>query len=511
MPQIILDKNSFLRGLYSDRIGLATSQEAPNGYYVRSNGIDFHRVGYMGHPTTAQTFTAGNVANAAINSLPRAVAVDITASTPNVYYILGGLAGTAPRVVEMVNDAYSETVITITADAGDNFTTLPATGYWGEDIILYKVGTTVFVFYSWNDSDDGDVGRFALGGGSPDDDWMSTTAAGGAKLVAAVPHRMVEGSDGNLYITNGRYVAQFDGSNGAAGTLNATKYDLGVGWVATDIRRHGNYLAIAAVKAGAAYINYTFSSISRMTLWNMTEPGLGLVYDIHDNFVSAIYPADGNLYAFTRGRNNTVKVWKFTGQGFRLLWESAVYTGTPDPRSMELYKNLIVWAAGTSLLALDLDTEGIHQPFIANDGTTDVTTIGFIKNIDQSKLFMAGIFGANYTVPWLTFASTGFASGTVQFRTRLFGIPYNSTITKFTFYFSQLAASSSARFSLFRDYTTMSVGGSDDALNFTIDNATYGAIYAYELKRTITRAHSFYLNMVLAGQVSVRAVVIDYE
>ena len=475
MPSIVIDKSELMRGLESDRIGLANSQEAPKGKYVRSNGIDFFRVGFKGHPTSAQTFSAGTISNAGINSLPRAVAVDITAATPNVYYILGGLGGTAPRIVEIISDAYDSTIQTITADAGDNFTTLPATDFWGEDIILYKIGSSFFIFYSWNDSDDGDVGRFTPGGASPSDVFMSATAASGAKLTGAVPHRMVEGADGMLYITNGRYVSQYDGATGANGTFNATRYDLGVGWITTDVRRYGNYLAVASVKSGANYINYTFSSLCRVNLWNMTEPGVGLEYEIADNFLSAIFAVGSRLYAFTRGRNNTVKVWRFDGREFELVWESAVYTGTPDARQIELYKNLIVWASGASILALDLDTDGVHQPFLANDGTNDVTTNGFIKNVDQSKLFLGGLFAGSYTVPRLTFASAGYGS-TVDLRTRLFALPYNSKMVGFQFFFSQLAPSSSARFSLFRDYADMSVGGADDLLNFTIDNTTYGAI-----------------------------------
>lgn len=516
MPTILIDKNELLRGLHSDDIGLANSQEAPRGKYIRTTGADLFRVGYKGHISSPQIFGVGSISNAAINSHPRAVAIDITASTPNVYYLLGGLAGTAPRIVEIINDAYDSTVRTIAADAGDNFTTLPATGFWGEDIILYKVGTTVYVFYSWNDNDDGDVGRFDLGGANPDDDWLSTTAASGAKLVSAVPHRMVEGSDGNLYVTNGRYVAQFDGSNGANGTFDNDRYDLGVGWIAIDIRKYGNFLAVAGVKSGAAYINYTFSSECRVTLWNMVEPGLGLEYGIDDNFISAIFAVKSRLYAWTRGKGNTVKLWKFDGQGFNLLWENAVYTTTPDPRGIEIYKGLVCWVESGNVLAFDLATEGVHHPFIINDGTNAVTPPaqpgGLLKNTDQSKLFVGGLFASTYQTAQLTFASTNFPVASTYLRTRVFPLTYRANIKKFKFYLSQLAANAQVQFSLFSNYTNQSVGtAGTDLLNLTLDNTTYGAITEFEYAWVIPDISAFYITITITGQVSVRAIEVEWQ
>ena len=515
MPTVRIDANSFIKGIKSDRIGINNSVLAPAGFYARSNGVDLHRVGYEGQPTTAQVFSAASVSNAAINSLPRAVAIDITASTPNVYYLLGGLAGTAPRIVEIINDAYDSTVQTIAAHAGDNFTTLPSTGFWGEDIILYKVGANFRVFYSWNDHDDGDVGIFTPGGGSPDDDFMSTVAAhadSGTTLNLAVPHRMVEGPDGKLYITNGRYVAQYDGANGSNGTINKTKYDLGVGWIAQDVRAYGNFLAIAAIKSGGNYINYSFASQCRVNLWNMTESGLGLVYEIEDSYISAIYVANNRLFAWTSLKSNTQKLWEFDGQKFVPRWETAVFTTLPYPQQIEVYKNLLCWVtSGGQILGMDLDTGGVHTPFFLNDGTTDATTAGFLKNTDQSKLFLGGLYSSTYKTSYLTANSTGFATGGKDIRTRIYPLGFKATIKRFRFFLSQLATSAQVQFSLFKNFTATGVGGGSDLLNLTLDNTTYGAITEYELERTIPSVSAFWLNMRLTGQVSVLAVEIDYD
>lgn len=522
MPSIVIDKNSLKGGLKSDLTGLANSQEARSDQYVRSLAIDLFRLGLEGHITPAQTFNSSGVSNAGITSLPRSVAVDITAATPNILYILGGLAGTAPKtVVTQSPDTYVSSAA-ISAHGGHNFTTLPSTGFWGEDIILYKVASTFYCFYSWNDSVDGDVGRMTVAGGSADDDFMSTTPASAGALTAAVPHRMAEGADGKLYITNGRYVSQFDGATGANGTLNLTAYDLGVGWIATDIRSVGNYLAVASVKAGASFIAYSYSSECRVTLWNMTEPGLGLVYYIDDNYVSALYPTSAGLYAFTQGKTNTAKVWKFNGQGFTKVWENGIYNSAPDPRSIETYKGLLVWAIANSgvIFALDLETDGVHMPFYPHDGTNISASSGLLKNTDQSYLLLGGNFNGTYKTVSLTLASTGYVTSSVvnaDLRTRVFRIPYKSIINKITVFFSQMESGSSATFSLFRNYVNSSVGTAGTDLlagatpSQTVSYASNGSLTEYEIPCSIHSTSAFYMNIRVSGQISIAAIVVDYD
>lgn len=514
MPTIRIDSSSFIRGIKSDRIGIGNSVLAPSGFYAYSNGVDLHAVSYEGQPTTAQIFGAGSIVitNVGSASIARAVAVDVNTATPNMHYILGGYANAAPKLLRVSDDVIAGS-LEITAHSGANFTTLPAANsYWGEDIIPYKTAGSAFIFYSWNDSASGDVGRMTYIAGSQDDDFMSTVPAGSATLVRAVPHKMVEGATGILYITNGRYVAQYDGATGASGTFDNDRYDLGPGWIAQDVRAYGNLLAIAAIRSGETFRNYTARGICRVNLWNMTESGLGLVYEIEDNYLSATYVANNRLFAWTIGRNNTQKLWEFNGNRFVLLWENATFTTLPEPDQIEVYKNLLCWiTSGGNVLALDLDTNGVHVPYIINDGATDVTTAGVLVNTDQSELWAGGSFGSDYKLANLTFASTNYATGNRDLRTRVYPLSFKATILGFRFYFSRLAASASIRFSLFRNFVSINVGGSTDQLNLTLDNATYGAITEYEYNITIPDTNAFWMNFRFVGQATLRAVEIDWE
>ena len=525
IKQIVIDSTTLIGGLISDLYGISASQEGSATQYARSNGIDLFREPYRGHITPAQIFAAGAVTDASsyINSVPRAATIDITnlngtQNNPFGFYILGGLAGTAPRVVRVSQTSTPsyDSHQTITASAGNNFTTLPSTGYWGEDILLYKVGGTYYVFYSWNDSGQGDVGRATLGGVYTDS-FMSSTPSGAAALTGAVPHRMVEGADGKLYITNGRYVAQFDGATGANGTFLSTKYDLGAGWIATDVRKFGNYLAVLSIRSGIYFINYSFVSDARMTLWDMNENGLGLVYNVPDNYATAIFPiSDTTLFAFSKGRDNTSKLLSFDGSKFNTIWESAVFTSSPDPRSIGIYKGFMAWMSGAiNLLAYDIKYGGVHQPMIVNDGTYDSTDTGFIKNIEQGKLYIGGTFNSAYKIRWADISDSNYSTSK-DLRTKIFLLPYKSTIIKIRIYLSQMASGSSAQFSLFKNYTASSIGTSGTDMLYgkngsTLSYAVNGALTEYEIPVKIAEVSSFYMNVRLSGQISVSRIEVEYE
>lgn len=517
-------------GLARDYVGgnTASVEGKRSNEYARSNGIDLYRPGFDGHLTPAQIFSTGSMSSN-VDSLPRAVAVDITnlsgaASVPFLFFILGGLKATAPRVVRastpLAYDSH-QVIGSPGAHSSHNFTAdLPNLGFWGEDIIFYQVNGTNYIFYSWNDNTDGDVGRATLAG-SYDDDFMTTVPSGASTSgfpTTGVPRRLLEGPDKILYITNGRYVASFDGSNGSNGTVNYQAYDLGVGWVAVDLKKDGNNVIVVSNRAGASYVNYSFLSESKSNYWNGTEPGLGIVTEPDDNFVSAILPVGNTTYAFTRGKNASMKLKRLQGNKFVTIpgreQDVGLYGTPPDPRSIDVYRNLMLWSPGNSagayLMAYDLENDGIHIPFIVNDGTNDATTVGMVKNIDGNNLYVGVLIAGVYKILY-TNGNGGYASAK-DLRLCLKRLTFKATIKRITVYFSQMASGSSARFSLFKNYTASSIGTSGtDFLNKTIDYATYGTRTEIELNdKAITDVSSFYMNVRLTGQISIPLVEIEW-
>lgn len=528
MPYVVINKKSLEGGLSKNQFAISNSQDAAENQYVRSDGIDLSRVNREGHITPAQIFDLSSygATNAAINSLPRAVTVGVPSATPLTFYILSGASGTAPKVV-WFNDSTFSGSFTISAHASNNFTSLPSpgTGYWGEDIIFYRAkngsGTlTDYIFYSWNDTGSpgkGDVGRCLTDGTGQDDDFMSTEpASGGATLTPNVPHRMIE-HEGSLWITNGQYLAEYDGSNGSDGTLNATRFDFGAGWVLTDIRKYQNYLAVSMTKMGSSYIvSALYDNDSRVCFITGTETfGQGIVYPILDNHLRALFSVSGMLFAFTEGKNSSTKLRQFNGQSFEVIWEGGtdIYA-TPDPRSIEFYKDLLCWVSLGNIVAYDPLTKGVHMPFIINDGTTAATNpSGLLKNLQQGILYVGGLFGATYKVVTLTAGGDGYGSTARNLRTRRFLLPYKASITSVRIWFSQLASGGSAQFSIFKNYTNSSVGtAGTDLLNKTYDFATYGALTEKHIDDiSITDVSSFYMNIRVTGQVSVAQIEVEYQ
>ena len=91
--------------------------------------------------------------------------------------------------------------------------TITGTGVEAEDVINYQIAGVDYMFYSWNDNTDGDIGRLATLTDTFDDDFMSTVPTGAAVLDKDETHPMVLGDDDNLYAGNGNILVRYDGVN----------------------------------------------------------------------------------------------------------------------------------------------------------------------------------------------------------------------------------------------------------------------------------------------------------
>jgi hypothetical protein len=524
----------------------AALQGQPNQYTL-GPGISLLRKEKLGHIAPAEIFNVGGITDGSsfFNSLPRAIAVDVTQSPNNYWYILGGLGGTAPGVVK-ASATGTTSRRDITATSGNNFTTLPGTGFWGEDIIFYtgsqSSAATPGIFYSWNDSGNGAVGYYNINTASfvsdnffSGSDGGSYFAGSGINPVKGVPHRFCEGPNKILYMTNGQYVLSYDGNvaGNGNGTYTNKALNCGFGWICVDIVKYQNFIAILCIKNGTSFNSFTAQSECKVLLWDGTNAGANATpnfsYDVQDFYATALFNSDF-LYCFSQGRNNTTKIKylpiAYGVSKFQTLYENSTTSigNAPDPRSIALYNGNLVWWGTSpntaSVLSCYIPGVGYHEPFFADDGSVTSTTVGMLSNNQSNKLYIGMKAGTTYEVQYLD--GTGGYEKNVSFRTGLIELPYKSTIRRINIYFSQFSSNASVVASLVRDYNSGASlpGGANDLLNYTITTTTKPELVnalQTSIIQTITDVSSFYLNFyfnhaaVSNTAAIIRKVEVEYE
>lgn len=189
------------------------------------------------------------------------------------------------------------------------------------DVKIYPVGSTNYLFYSWGDGTDGDVGRVELTG-SLDfrDNFLSNYSSGGAVLTGAstTPRPMLEwGESGMLYIGNQRDVHQFDGQTGANGTFTSAKLSLPFGWWITSLFDAGDYIGIVAhyyPKSTWAWVQY--KGRAAVFFWDGSSPIYNKRVYISDPEVRDVVSKNGEFYLFCRDSNGIGNIRKWNGVSF---------------------------------------------------------------------------------------------------------------------------------------------------------------------------------------------------
>lgn len=186
---------------------------------------------------------------------------------------------------------------TISAHAGHNTVI-------GQEVIEYYIGSTKYLFYSWYDSNDGDVGRHDLNL-TFDDDWMSTSPTN-ATVLGKNKHPMIVGSDDILYIGDGNVLHSFDGQTGALGTLdlNGVALTLPKNFVITSFSKLSNYLVIYGYRdISTSGTNYR--SECTAYFWDYVSEDPTLVYPLVGDYVSAGFEYRGTVGCFTSGKSSS--------------------------------------------------------------------------------------------------------------------------------------------------------------------------------------------------------------
>ena len=473
------------------------STEAGENQYAESSAISLFRLERFGDIAPGETFSPITDSSTHINEV--AINGDV-ASNDRAFFVLRN-----NKVVRTATDGTSTT-------DGSAIALADTTGHTAHglqdsrniDLIIIKdnaLSPNERVLVSWEDNVDADIQLMNTSFGGIDPDWYSTLTGDGT-LVSDVPIKMIQGPDRNIYITNGQFIASAVMPAETAitsATKNTQALNLGAGYIGTGITKYKIYVAVCGHNAG---ISGTERSEVQVFLWNGKDPEPNAIYDIQDNFANGIFNDGNDLFVITYGRNNSTKLWKFNGGGFDLVFESRLInvSNTILQGSLENYQDSLHLGIGNRIF--QLYKNGLHQRTTANsDGiaATGNQSVGMVKNLYDRQLFLgletsAGNFKVVRQDQFTEYVAAEGVT-TVDFRTRLYHLPYRSIIKGIKFYFSQFGTGASITASLFENYDTMSVGGSDDLLNKQLTNTALGVIDEFLIPVYIPDLSSFYVNI----------------
>lgn len=434
--------------------------EAKDGEYSLSSFINLYRQNFEGHiaPGECLNFMLTD-SGGIINQLPVASAV-----LEQNYAVLAN-----NRVIQFNNLNVGQVNYWDTVGHGGH--SAQTSNSQNNDVIAsidLKVTPNLgYIFYSWEDATDGDIGVItrAITGGAYTQtyNWFSALSGSGA-LQAGVPRKMCLGTDGNLYCTNGQYIAQAILVNliFASATGLAQKLNLGNGWIANSLTPYQNYLVIVGNRANPSSYGSAQYSRVRVWFWDYASANPLFVFDLNDYSGEAVMVDQmGNLYAFTQGLNAMTTIWIYNGSTFSEKFQTLTASISYPTHNQVDFANGVVNFVGSNSIN-QWDGNGFHnsagQVVIATGGP--VVAQGFLKNIDTIYMGIQltsqpsdhgskyGIFSFINATADITYA-TGAA-----FYDQLRVLPYRARIVGIKLYFSQFGSGAKITTSFYQGYDT---------------------------------------------------------
>ena len=366
------------------------------------------------------------------------------------------------------------------------------------DILAYQTTDgSEFIIWTWTQGTGtgsySDIAQIRSSGANKSENWFSGLT-GSAKLTANVPHKLWVGPDGIVYGTNGQYILSHDPGTTTSG--NAQALNLGPNRVGVAGTIYGNYNAIVV---RSKTLSGFAQAQSWLFLWDGFSPDPNFVFELEDYLVTGIINKDGQLRIFTQGRDNMTRIKTLSGNNIVTLFEHLAISNSPKQGSISINKNMVIWGqdGGTSfnisaLMDLANGRVGHHEIAYPHLATTTIADIGMVKQLSANYVYAGNKVGSSY---FLLRNNASSYYPNAQWRSALKTIPYNSTITKVRFRFSQFGSGASFTASLFEARDAMSVGGANDLLNKQITQATWGSVDEVSIPVYIPNISSFYMNI----------------
>ena len=368
------DKDDWIKGLASVYgAGTAGTASRPaDGMISLAATNPFRRFGFL---------SPGFPASAATNSsVIAAVIRNGVAHGNNIYAIEGGA-----KLHEITN------LITPTVTTPTTFPhTITPHGHSaavGSDIIAYYLDGTKYIFYSWNDNTDGDVGRYDFAT-TFDDDYVSTAATSGAVLSKDYNHPMIVGDDNILYVGNGKDLASLQGTT-AAGIWNPSALDLPEGYEIQSYSKTGNFLVI--------YANYepdpsntlsdTIRADSVAFFWDYVSDSFTYAIPLQGSVVDAGFSLNGIPGCFVQGQSEQVssesKILLYNGSSFETL--THFDEDLPIHGGVEVTGSLIKWNSKGKMMSYGSAYQG-QDASLQKLATGSGTTSGMLRTFTDVAL-----------------------------------------------------------------------------------------------------------------------------
>jgi hypothetical protein len=482
-----------------------------SGYqeYSYSSSMMPNRPGFEGHlappPAFVPVVDAGGIVNGlALNSVITPDGTCYVLLDSNRYVTMSSLS----------TPAVSQTIFGTVGSAVLYHGTHVSFATFNGDVANFATSGTnnSYAYISWTDNIDGDIGQFVGSTGTAN----YYTGIGGTALQTGKPHPLLVGNDRFIYFGNGNVLGKF---NPVTNTPTDIALTLPPYWTIQGACEYQNYHAIAAWQQNASPEIPQDKGQAMLFFWDGIATAWNFQYDMQDFFVSNIFYDGQNLYVITYGRNGTTKLKQFNGQGFDTLWESATiglppgnpnYGRTPVIGGVDLWLNHIVWTNGDQL-ASSLNTTGFinsygspeAQDFPAGfhqfaqfppSGISSLTRIGMVKNLYQNTLFMGNCdVNGTYSIQYSDFTKYA-VNG--EFISPLISLPANSTIDNVKVWLSQWGAGAALNLGIFKDYSTLGFGGTNDFLQWNPTATALGTSVTYMYQtQSIANVNSFYLGI----------------
>jgi len=207
----------------------------------------------------------------------------------------------------------------------------------GEDVCYYKGD----IYYSYNHSGSaGDIGKYNLAS-TFDDDWGSTVPTGKAALESA-PHQMIAGGNDVMYITNGIYIASWDGT-----TFIPEALDLPTGSVIQSVAWNNDKVWVSAINPNLTGANKVTGSIY---VWDGVSSSWDFEIKMMGN-VGGLFVKSGVLFTFFQDITSTGG-YKIGYYSDGIIVDVGNYSGgLPAFYQITDYKDYITWNSNGKLFS----------------------------------------------------------------------------------------------------------------------------------------------------------------